>query len=78
MHEAKCKRSKKPKWVFFLEEKQEKIPNFVLGENELEVVTYYKYLGLTFNYNGKFTTAKNKLYEKGNGEMFALLRKRRR
>ena len=43
----------------------------------MEVVTHYKSLGLTFNYNGKFTTVKNKLYDKGNRPMFALLRKSR-
>ena len=32
---------------------------------------------MTFNYNGKFTTAQNKLYEKGNRAIFALLRKSR-
>ena len=67
----------KPKVVIFSREKSRKIPNFVLGENELEVVTHYTYLGLPFNYNGKFTTAKNKLYEKGKRAMFALLRKSR-
>ena len=68
------------KVVIFSRGKTRTILDFVLGENELEVVrgpTHYKYLGLTFNYNSKFTTAKNKLYEKGNREMFALLRKSR-
>ena len=74
--EAKCKRGKNQRG-FFSRGKTRKIPNFVLGEKELEVVTHYKYLGLTFNYNGKFTAAKNKLYEKGNRAMFALLRKSR-
>ena len=63
--------------VIFSRVKTRRIPNFVLGENELEVVTQNKYLGLTFNYNGKFTTAKNNLYEKGNRAMFALLCKSR-
>ena len=42
-----------------------------------KVVRHYKYLGLTFNYNGKFTTAKNKLYEIENRAIFVLLRKSR-
>ena len=32
---------------------------------------------MVFNYNAKFSTAENKLYEKGNRAMFALLRKSR-
>ena len=67
----------KTKVGIFSRRKTRKIPNFVLGENRLEVVTHYKYLGLIFNYNGKFTAAKKKLYEKGNRAMFALLRKSR-
>ena len=53
----------KTKVVIFSRGKTSTIPKFVLGENEVEVVTLNKYLGLTFNYNGKFTTAKNKLYD---------------
>ena len=67
----------KTKVVIFSRGKTRKIPKFELGENELEVVIHNKYLGLTFNYNGKFTTAQNKLYEKVNRAMFALLRKSR-
>ena len=67
----------KTKVVIFSRGKTRKIPKFELGENELEVVIHNKYLGLTFNFNGKFTTAQNKLYEKVNRAMFALLRKSR-
>ena len=55
-------------------------PEFYFGENKLDVhvVDHYKYLGLNFNFNGKFTVAKKELYEKGNRAMFSLLRKSRR
>ena len=33
------------------------------GENKLDVVDHYKYLGLNFNFNGKFTVAMIKVIE---------------
>ena len=46
-------------------------PEFYFGENKLDVVFHYIYLGLNFNFNGKFTVAKKELYEKGNRAMFS-------
>ena len=40
-------------------------PEFYFGEKKLDVVDHYKYLGLNFNFNGKFTVAKKELYDKG-------------
>ena len=65
----------KTKITVFSRGKIRKIPKFFFGENELEVVGQYKYLGLIFNYNGKFTEAKKQLVVKGNRAMFLLLRK---
>ena len=42
-----------------------KSPDFILNERKLEIVYSYKYLGVLFNYNGKFTVAKNELHCKG-------------
>ena len=53
-------------------------PDFFFGSSKIEVVSDYQYLGLTFNYNGKFNKAKTKLYEKGNRAMFSLLKKARK
>ena len=39
------------------------------------MVGQYKYMGLIFDYNGKFTEAKKQLVVKGNRAMFLLLRK---
>ena len=54
-----------------------KTPEFTFGNAKLEIVRDYQYLGLIFNYNGKFNKAKQKLYEKGSRAMFSLLRKAR-
>ena len=52
-----------------------KSPDFILNERKLEIVYSYKYLGVHFNYNGKFTVAKNELFRKRSRAMFSLLRK---
>ena len=52
-------------------------PEFYFGENKLDVVDHYKYLGLKVYFNGKSTVAKKELYDKGNRAMFSLLRKSR-
>ena len=36
-------------------------PEFTFGDVKLEIVRDYQYLGLIFNYNGKFNKAKQKL-----------------
>ena len=35
-------------------------PEFTFGNVELEIIRYYQYRGLIFNYNGKFNRAKQK------------------
>ena len=67
----------KSKVTVFSRGRIRKRPEFYFGENKLDVVDHYKYLGLNFNFNGKFTVAKKELYEKGNRAMFSLLRKSR-
>ena len=52
-------------------------PEFTFGNVKLEIVRDYHYLGLIFNYIGKFNKAKHILYEKGSRAMFSLLRKAR-
>ena len=54
-----------------------KLPEFTFENTKLEIVRDYQYLGLVFNYNGKFNKAKQSLYEKGSRAMFSLLRKAR-
>ena len=52
-----------------------KHPTFKLGENVIEVVGEYVYLGVIFNYNGLFTKAINKQITQAKKAMFALLEK---
>ena len=65
----------KPKVSVFFCGYVRKEPEFTFGHVKLEIVRDYQYLGLIFNYNGKFDKAKQKLYEKGSRAMFSLLRK---
>ena len=67
----------KSKVTVFSRDKIRNRPEFYFGENKLDVVDHYKYLGLNFNFNGKFTVDKKELYEKCNRAMFSLLRKSR-
>ena len=67
----------KTKITIFSRGKTRNIPKFQFGEKQLEVTDQYKYLGLIFNFNGKFTKAKKLLYDKGTRAMFALLRRGR-
>ena len=53
------------------------IPVLYYGNNQLDVVFNYPYLGIVFNYNGKFTLAQNELYKKTFKPMFSILAKRR-
>ena len=52
-------------------------PEFTFGNVKLEIFRDYQYIGLIFNYNGKFNKAKQELFEKGSRAMFSLLRKAR-
>ena len=60
----------KTKITVFSRGKIRKIQKIFFGKNELEVDGQYYYLGLIFNYNGKFTDAKKQLVVKGNRAMF--------
>ena len=53
MPHVKWKRGKNQSGIFFSWKNKEN-SQILLGENELEVLlTHYKYLGVTFNCNGK-------------------------
>ena len=65
----------KTKVVNFSRGKVTKHPTFKLGENVIEVVGEYVYLGVIFNYNGLFTKAINKQITQAKKAMFALLEK---
>ena len=51
------------------------IPNFAYGNDPIEVVFQYTYLGIRFNYNGEFHVAIAKRIELARAAMFGLIRK---
>ena len=52
--------------------------NFKIGENDVEIVDNYKYLGLYFSRSGSFYKTKIYIAEQANKALFALLRKIKR
>lgn len=52
--------------------------NFRFGCEKIEVVEEYKYLGLTFNYNGRFRKGELELKEQATRAMYSLVGKCRK
>ena len=52
-------------------------PVIYFGDNNLEVVFKYTYLGVTMSYNGSFTKAINRLNNIANRAMFELIKRGR-
>ena len=73
-----CINEKKTKCMVFSKGKIRNLPSFTYNNEHLEVVHSYSYLGITFNYNGKFIVAQRDLYDKASRAMFGLLAKCRR
>ena len=67
----------KTKVVIFSRGKKRKHPHFYLGDKLLEICSDYLYLGVKFNYNGKFSKAQQELFDKGNRAMFSILKRSR-
>ena len=65
----------KCKIVIFSRGKVRKFPIFTIGEDTVEVVSSFLYLGLKLNYNNHMTIAHKDLYDRASRAMFALLRK---
>ena len=63
----------KTKVVFFSRGKIRKHPHFYLGDKLLEICSDHLYLGVKYNYNGKFSKAQQELFDKGNRAMFSIL-----
>jgi hypothetical protein len=70
--------TEKTKVIIFSRGKIRVRPTFFLGRNKLEFADDYLYLGVIFNYNGKFNKARKGLYDKASRAMFALLGKSRK
>lgn len=68
----------KTKIIIFSRGKVRKFPIFKFGDNSIDVVSDYVYLGVTFNYNNKFPKAIKKQLDQGRKAMFSMLVKSRR
>ena len=62
----------KTKIVIFSKRKYKPNVNFKLYNHDIDVQDSYAYLGITFNYNGNFCTAKKKLLDQANKSLYAL------
>ena len=65
----------KTKIIIFSRKKLQKHNEFEIYGSNIEIVDSYSYLGLLFNYNGKFTCARKKLTEQAKKALYALYRK---
>ena len=52
--------------------------NFTIGDSNIEIVNNFKYLGVTFTYNGSFNNHIKAQRVLGNGAMFSVMNKIRR
>ena len=66
---------KKCKVVIFSRGKVRKMPHFFLGNEELEVVSDFLYLGLKLNYNNRMHVAQKDLCDRASRAMFSLMKK---
>ena len=67
----------KTKVVIFSRGKLRNIPDFTFGADNLEVVDDYTYLGVTFNFNGKFKKAIDKQISAARRALFVLQKRAR-
>ena len=65
----------KTKVVIFSRQKVKEKPTFMLGENELEIVDEYKYLGFSFKYNGNLSTGICEIKNQASRAMYSLINK---
>ncbi len=68
----------KTKIVIFSRGLVRKPPDFNFGEHRLEIVSDYVYLGITFNFNGRFTKAMNKQIAQAKRATYSIVAKARR
>ena len=66
---------KKCKIVIFARGKVRKYPTFTIGNEPVEVVCSFSYLGLKLNYNNQMHVARKDLYDRGSRAMFGLLKR---
>ena len=65
--------AKKCKIIIFSRGKVRNYPQFIIGEENVEVVSNFLYLGLKLNYNNRMNVAQKDLYDRASRAMFGLL-----
>ena len=70
--------TEKTKIIVFSRGKVRKLPSLTLNNQLLEVQYSYTYLGILFNYNGKFKNAMQKQISQAKRALFSLLAKARK
>jgi hypothetical protein len=65
----------KCKVIVFSRGKIRKLPDLFIGNEKLEVVSEFVYLGLKLNYNNKWHVAQKDLYNRASKAMFVLVKK---
>ena len=65
----------KTKIVIFSRGKVRRYPDFVFGSDKLEVVDEYVYLGVKFNYNGKYKKMIQKQITQARKALYCMLAK---
>ena len=68
----------KTKIIIFSKQKDRVENTFVIGDEEVEAVEEFKYLGVIFKFNGHFNNNFEDLKEKGNRAMCSVVKKARR
>ena len=66
---------KKCKVIIFSRGKVRKVPDFHIGNDKIDVVSDFTYLGLKLNYNNRMHVAQKDLLDRATRAMYALLRK---
>ena len=69
LNSAKCK------IVIFSRGIVRRYPDFFIGDDIIEVVRNFTYLGIKLNYNNRFNVAQNDLFQRASRAMFALIKK---
>ena len=75
MYNLTVNNTKKTKIIKFSREKVKRFPTFKYGDNTIEVVSDYIYLGITMNFNNKFNKAIKKQLDQGRKALFLMLDK---
>ena len=67
--------ARKCKVVIFSRGMVRNYPNFYIGDETLEVVKNFTYLGLKLNYNNRFNVTQTDLFDRASRAMFTLMKK---